>query len=291
MPAIHTVSFPVRYYECDAYGHVNHANYPRYMVEAAFGASQAVGYDGARLAEMGHIWFPREHEIEYLRPLTYGDTVTVKTWVADFRRVRSVRLYELTNQRGEMVAKASTDWVYVNVETQYPATVPTEMIAAFHPEGAPPIAPKREKFPTPPPYAPQVFKSCYMVEWRDVDPQKHVNNAAYLSYIENCAMDMMRAYGWTSQQMETAGFAIVARRYRIEYLRPAVLDDQIEVATWVSDKKRATAVRHYEIRRASTAELLVRARALWVWVNIKTGMPIRIPADFLADFQPNFTDQ
>ncbi len=31
MPYIHTCEFPVRQYECDMYGHVNHANYLRYI--------------------------------------------------------------------------------------------------------------------------------------------------------------------------------------------------------------------------------------------------------------------
>ena len=44
---IHERAFRVRQYECDPYGHVNHANYLRYMQEAAFDASAAVGYDFA----------------------------------------------------------------------------------------------------------------------------------------------------------------------------------------------------------------------------------------------------
>ena len=45
MPAaVHTATFRVRHYECDAYGHLNNANYARYMQEAAFDASAAVGY-------------------------------------------------------------------------------------------------------------------------------------------------------------------------------------------------------------------------------------------------------
>ena len=44
MPLVHTRNFRVRHYECDAYGHLNNANYLRYMQEAAFDASAAAGY-------------------------------------------------------------------------------------------------------------------------------------------------------------------------------------------------------------------------------------------------------
>jgi acyl-CoA thioester hydrolase len=289
MTLTYTATYPVRYYECDSYGHVNHANYVRYMVEAAFGAAASVGYDETRLRQMQVAWFAREHDITYLRPLYFGDTVTVRTWVADFRRVRSLRQYELSNQHGELVATAQTDWIYVNTKSQYPTSIPPEAIAAFHPHGAPEVAPRRDPFPDPAPYAPVVYKHRAWVEWRDVDPQRHVNNAAYLSYIENGVMEMARVRGWPAERLEREGFGIVARQYRIEYLRPAVLDDELEVWTWVSDKKRATAVRHYEIRRANSQELLVRARALWVWVDRTTGLPIRIPPAFEQDFADNFT--
>src|SRR5512142_1116600 len=102
MPLTHVRSFRVRYYECDAYGHVNNANYARYMQEAAFDASAAAGYDFARYEQMGRLWVVRETDIEYLRPLCYGDTVEVKTWVANFQRVRSRRRYEL-RRGGELV--------------------------------------------------------------------------------------------------------------------------------------------------------------------------------------------
>ena len=136
MPVVHKRTFRVRNYECDAYGHVNNANYVRYMQEAALDASAAVGYDEARYNELGQIWLIRETNIEYLRPLRFGNSVEVTTWVGDFRRVRSRRFYELRNaETGDMVAEGSTDWVYIERATQRPARVPAEMVAAFMPEG------------------------------------------------------------------------------------------------------------------------------------------------------------
>ena len=61
--------FRVRHYECDLYGHVNNANYVRYMQEAAFDASAAVGYDEARYHAMGTMWLVHSTDIEYLNPL------------------------------------------------------------------------------------------------------------------------------------------------------------------------------------------------------------------------------
>ena len=132
MPITHERTFRIRHYECDAYGHVNNTNYLRYMQEAAFDASAALGYDLARYEALGHHWLVRETEIEYLAPLRYGDSVRVKTWVEDFHRVRSRRAYELNRlSDGERVARGTTDWVYLDSQTGRPARIPPEMVAAY----------------------------------------------------------------------------------------------------------------------------------------------------------------
>lgn len=286
MPLIHERVFRVRHYECDAYGHVNHANYLRYMQEAAFDASAAAGYDIARYEAMGRQWLVRETDITYLRPLTYGDAVIVKTWVESFRRVRSRRAYELRlAATDEIVAQGHTDWVFLERETLRPVSIPQELIDAFLPEGGNVGA--REPFPKAPPPPPGIFKMKRRVEWRDIDPAGHVNNAMYLAYIEECGVGVAEAYGWSMKRMMAAGFGIVARRYRIQYKQPALMDDELEVATWVSDVRRATAVRHYTITRIPDNVLLARAHVLWVWVDLESGRPMRIPTEFISAFAAN----
>lgn len=289
-PAMLERTFRVRYCECDAYGHVNHANYLRYMQEVAFDASAAVGYDVARYEAMRRQWLVRETDITYLRPLVYGDSVIVKTYVADFRRVRSRRKYELRlAATDEPVASASTEWVYLDTVSGRPASIPPEMVTAFY-RGDAPIAERSEPFPEAPPPPPGTFSIRQRVEWRDIDQAMHVNNANYLAYIEECNTQVAIAHGWPLDRMRERGMGIVARRYRIEYRRPAYMGDELEVATYVSDARRATAVRHYTVRRPSDDALLARAHVLWVWIDLATGRPRRIPADFRDSFQANVAE-
>ena len=79
------------------------------------------------------------------------------------------------------------------------------------------------------------------MEWQDIDSAWHVNNAVYLRYVENCSMAVIAAHGWPVQRMLAESHAILIRRHQIQYLQPALLDDELEVATWVSQVKRATA--------------------------------------------------
>jgi acyl-CoA thioester hydrolase len=288
MPRICERAFRVRHYECDAYGHVNHANYLRYMQEAAYTASAEAGYGMQRLFDMNRVWLVRDTDITYHAPLVYGDTVIVKTWVEDFRRVRSRRAYELRNaDSGERVATATTDWVFLERDTHRPATIPDDIILGFFPEGAPEEGPRRDRFPKAPNPPETVFTMRRMVEWRDLDPAQHVNNTNYLAYLEECGVRMCDAFGWPMQRLVDENIGIFIRQFRIEYLQQALFGDELEIATWASDLKRATGYRHYTITRVSDGALMVRARAYWVWVFLDSGKPRRIPEQFSADFAPN----
>ncbi len=286
MPKTYQRDFRVRSYECDAYGHVNNAVYLHYMQEAALEASGDAGYDMAAYDRLGQFWLIRETDIEYIHPLRYGDTVGVQTWVEDFRRVRSRRHYVFKNGDA-IVARAATDWVYLDRQTLRPAPVPEEMVRAFAPERAGGSRAAREPFPEAPPPPAGMHRMERRVAWRDIDSVGHVNNAVYLAYIEEAGIDVARARGWPMSRMMEMGFGILARRHRIEYRLPAVLGDDLSIETWLSPPKRSSVVRHYVIRRGREGEDLVRARTVWVWVDLNTGRPIRIPANFIKDFESN----
>jgi acyl-CoA thioester hydrolase len=288
MPAIYTATFRVRHYECDAHGHLNNANYVRYMQEAAFDASASVGYSKDRYEAMGYLWLAHETEIEYLQPVVYGDTVEVKTWVGDFRRVRSRRFYEFRKSGdSDPVAQASTDWVYLEAATERPTAVPPEMIVAFVPEGLTESAPPRARFPSFPPRPVGTFTMHRQVEWRDIDTAQHVNNAVYFNYIEECGLEVAEAHGWPLARSEAEGFAVIARAHHIEYRQPAFLRDELEISTWAAPEGRVSANRFYSITRPRDGGMLAQARTRWVWIDINTRRPIRIPQHYVADFAPN----
>lgn len=283
---IHASTFTVRHYECDAYGHVNNANYLRYMEQAAIEASAAVGYDDAAYTALGSMWLIYETDIEYLLPLRAGDTAEITTWVADFRRVRSQRRYELRRAGEEaLAARAVTDWVYLDRATQRPKTVPLEMVAAFMPDtDAPAVVPRTPAVPDPPPPPPRPFILRHRVEWRDIDMVRHVNNATYLNYMEECAVQSLGAFGWSVARLEADHIAIVARRHQIEYRQAAVLGDDLRVTTYLSDLRRIGATRHFTVVREHDGALLARSRSQWVFMNPTTGMPTRVPEAILHDF-------
>jgi acyl-CoA thioester hydrolase len=289
MPLTHTRQFRVRYYECDAYGHLNNAQYLRYMQETAFDASAEAGYDLDRYKSIGHHWLIYNTEIEYLAALHYDERVTVKTWVADFRRSTSRRMYEFYRD-DELVARAHTDWVFLDNASGRPAVIPAEMVQVFLPEGPTKPAIQRQPFPPAPPAPPGAFLTKRRVEFRDLDPVQHVNNAVYLEYASECGFQAVAYFNWPLERMLAAGFGIFLRRNRIEYLQPALLGEELEISTWAYNVRRSTATRYYAIQRARDAALLARVSTEAAWVDIKSGRLQRIPPDFLEDLRPNLVN-
>lgn len=288
MPHIFARRFRIRSYECDAYGHLYNANYLRLMQETAFDASAAAGYDQAKYDRLNCSWLIRASNIDYLIPLRYGDSIEIKTWVADFRRASSRRMYEFYNlSTGELAARASTDWVYIDLSSNRPVTVPPEMGTAFFPEGLPKSFPTRTVFPDPPPPSPGPFTVQRRVVWQDIDLMQHVNNAVYLDYITECGMQVVAAHHWPVERMLADGFGILVRRNQIQYLQPALLSDILNITTWFYDPRFASAVRFYQIDRPSDGATLAQIHSLGVWVDLSSGKPRRIPKEMLEDFAPN----
>jgi acyl-CoA thioester hydrolase len=111
--------------------HVNNVAYVQWMQDAAVQHSAATGC--TRMTELvGATWVARIHRIEYLSPAFAGDAITVLTWVANFRKVRSLRRYKFIRAADQKVlAQGETDWVLVDVGTGRPRGIPSEMAKLF----------------------------------------------------------------------------------------------------------------------------------------------------------------
>jgi acyl-CoA thioester hydrolase len=53
------------------------------------------------------------------------------------------------------------------------------------------------------------------------------------------------------------------------------------VHTWIENVRRAQSLRKYEIRRAADDVVLATGETEWVYIDAKTGRPLRVPEEFL----------
>ncbi|WP_375502531.1 acyl-CoA thioesterase [uncultured Nostoc sp.] len=128
------------------------------------------------------------------------------------------------------------------------------------------------------------FKTLLRVRHYEMDALGHVNNAVYQNYLEQAAIEHSEYLGLTLDVYRQVGGVFVMRRVEIDYLRPAVAGDTLEITTWLKEMRGTRALRCYEIRKQNQDNLLVTAEALWVWVDAQTMRPRPIPSVMLDKF-------
>lgn len=131
MVAFHEHRHEVTPDEIDDLGHAGNFHYIRWLQDAAVAHSTANGWPPERYNELGAGWVVRSHNIVYLRPAFEGDSLTIRTWVADLGRATSLRRYEIRNQDGEVLAEAGTDWAFTDYTRQRAIRIPPEVAGDF----------------------------------------------------------------------------------------------------------------------------------------------------------------
>ncbi len=75
-------------------------------------------------------------------------------------------------------------------------------------------------------------KTKIIIRFSDLDAMQHVNNATYLTYLEEARIDYFN--NLFDRKKENLDFEAVIGRIEINYVYPIVLGDEIEVFTRVS---------------------------------------------------------
>ena len=117
-----------------------------------------------------------------------------------------------------------------------------------------------------------------------IDENGHVNNVAYVQWMQDIAIEHYESIGGTSP-MQKVGATWVARSHLIEYLLPAFAGEEIEIRTGIENVRRVRSLRRYEFVRITDGRLIVRGETDWVFVDAATGSPRAIPEEVMKVFQ------
>jgi acyl-CoA thioester hydrolase len=128
MPFVHEVE--VLESDIDNLGHASNLVYLRWVQDAALAHSTALGFSEQAYIARGQAWVVRKHEIEYLRAAVAGDRLRIETRVTTMKAANSLRKTEIF-RASELVCRASTDWVYVDLSRGRPARIPEDVRSAF----------------------------------------------------------------------------------------------------------------------------------------------------------------
>lgn len=123
------------------------------------------------------------------------------------------------------------------------------------------------------------------VYYEDTDCGGVVYHTGYLRFMERARTEWLRAFGYDQRALSAElGVLFVVRGLSVDYRRPAVLDDELEVATAASIARRTRLIFDQTITRTGPRpEECCRARVEVVCMDARSRRPRAIPEHLQAE--------
>ena len=122
------------------------------------------------------------------------------------------------------------------------------------------------------------FEFPQRVYFEDTDAGGVVYHARYIHFLERARTEWLRFLGFNNGELTRKHKMLwVVSEISINYLKPARVDDALEVTVGVESLGRVRCAFTQEVRRGT--DVLVRARVVVASVAADSFKPIEIPAD------------
>jgi len=130
----------------------------------------------------------------------------------------------------------------------------------------------------------RIYRHSFSVPHDAIDFNGHVNNVTYLSWMIDAATRHSESVGFGYQQCLKLGGTWVAKSHHIEYRKPALENDTLQIETWIEEIGTLSSSRRYRITRPDDAALICEGETVWVFVDLKRMRPMRIPEAIISGF-------
>ncbi len=160
----------------------------------------------AYLNEKKRVWLLNSWYLKLLKPIRLGDEITIGTWPYDFKGIYGYRNFIMKNSCDEILAVASSIWVYIDTETGKPTRIPADL-NGYTIEPPYPMEQTERKIEVN--GIGNAFPPITVVK-SNIDSYNHVNNGQYIKMAEQYIPDNF-----------------IISSIRVEYRMQAILGDQI----------------------------------------------------------------
>lgn len=126
---------------------------------------------------------------------------------------------------------------------------------------------------TPP--TPQVtFQLRIPVRWGDLDAFNHVNNAAYLRYLEEARVQWLRTF---SSNWDDIGSAPVLAAVQLNYRAPIGWPAEVVVSQAITRLGNTSLTIEHRIESTDGKILHADGHVILVWIDRQSGQPVPLP--------------
>ena len=126
------------------------------------------------------------------------------------------------------------------------------------------------------------------VYYEDTDSGGVVYYANYLKFLERARTEALFSIGFSNKKVqENYNSLIIVKSCNIEYKKPAHLEDELKVRSFVKSITKTSFFMNQIITKDE--EIIVEAQVHLVFIN-KEGKPVKIPDEIYSKFKPYFCD-
>jgi acyl-CoA thioester hydrolase len=130
-----------------------------------------------------------------------------------------------------------------------------------------------------------IFSYHLEVRFRDCDPMGHVNNAVYLTYLEQARLAHWRKlWGFGVEAMPTDSPGVILARAEIDFRIPARYGDMLEIRIGLARIGRTSFTYEYEVLD-DAGRIVAIASSVQVMYDYASGRPVPVPQDIRAKLE------
>lgn len=187
--------FTIPYYDTDSKGYIKPEIILSYMAETSSWHGDNLGVGFHELSRKNYAWMLLRWEAEILKYPKAKDKVVIGTWTSGFDRFYATREFVMIDEAGDIVAKATTKWFFLDIKKRRPKRIPDEIQEKYS---------FVEEFNFPEftemgELSGEVVESRLMrVRRSDIDSNNHVNNIRYIEWmqegLEDGVLDNMKLH-------------------------------------------------------------------------------------------------
>lgn len=123
------------------------------------------------------------------------------------------------------------------------------------------------------------FTQPIVVRYGDLDPQGHVNNAGFFTFMEHARVSYIQYLGlWDGKSFHEIGFILA--RVELDYNAPILMTDAVEVGVRVTRLGNKSLDIEYLIKEPNTGQVFGEGKTFQVAYDYQNGITIPLPENW-----------